>query len=118
MHHLDANIILTDTKHGFRPKDSCESQFITTYHDITRQLNRRDIKKVDRILFEFSKAFDKVPQLRYYGISGPILHWITAFLTNRTQPVFLDGSSSDAVFVSSGVPQGIALNPLFSYFNY
>ncbi len=48
------------------------------------------------------------------GISGPILHWITAFLTNRTQRVLLDGSSSETVPVSSGVPQGTVLYPLLS----
>ncbi len=50
--------------------------------------------------------------LLYYGISGPILHWLTAFLTDRTQCVLLDGSSSDTLTVSSGVPQGTVLGPL------
>ncbi len=67
---------------------------------------------------DFAKAFDKVPhksltlQLKYYGISGPILHWLTGFLTDRTQRVLLDGSSSDTVSVSSGVPQGTVLGLL------
>ena len=118
MNHLDANNILTDTQHGFRPRRSCESQLITTYHDIVRQLDQRDIKQVDTIVLDFAKAFDKVPhkrltlKLRYYGISGPLLHWITVFLTNRTQRVLLDGSSSDTIPVSSGVPQGTVLGPL------
>ncbi len=66
----------------------------------------------------FDKAFDKVPHkrltlnLKYYSISGPILHWLTAFLTDRTQRVLLDGSSSDTVPVSSGVPQDTVLGPL------
>ena len=77
-----------------------------------------DRKQVDGILLDFVKAFDKVPhkrltcKLRYYGISAPIFHWITAFLTNRTQRVFLDGSSFDAVPISSGVRQGTVLGPL------
>ncbi len=118
MNHLDANNILTDSQHGFRPKRSCESQLITTHHDITRLLDRRDIKQVDTIVLDFAKTFDKVPhkrltlKLKYYGISGPILHCITVFLTNRTQRVLLDGSSSDTVPVSSGVPQGTVLGPL------
>ncbi len=51
-------------------------------------------------------------KLKYYGTSVPILHWITTFLTNRTQRVLLDGSSSDTVPVSPGVPQGTVLGPL------
>ncbi len=118
MNHLDANNILTDTQHGFRPRRSCESQLITTFHDIAGQLDRRDTKQVDAVVLDFAKAFDKVPykrltlKLKYYGISGPILHWLTAFLTNRTQRVLLDGSSSDTASVSSGVPQGTVLGPL------
>ncbi len=117
MNHLDANNILTDTQHGFRPRRSCESQLITTFHDAAGHLHRRDIKQVNAIVLDFVKAFDKVPRkrlklkLKYYGISGPILHWLTAFLTDRTQLVLLDGSSSDTVSVSSGVPQGTVLGP-------
>ena len=116
--HLDTHNILTDSQHGFRPKRSCETQLITTHHDIARLLNIPDIKQVDAILLDFAKAFDKVPhrrlthKLQHYGITGPTLHWITAFLTHRTQRVLLDGSSSDSVTVSSGVPQGTVLGPL------
>ncbi len=60
MNHLDANNILTDTQHGFRPRRSCESQLITTFHDIAGQLDRRDIKQVDAVILDFAEAFDKV----------------------------------------------------------
>ncbi len=69
------------------------------------------------MVLDFAKAFDKVPhkrltlQLKYYGISGPILPWLTAVLTDRTQRV-LDGPSSDTVSVSSGTHQGTVLGPL------
>ena len=118
MNHLDRHNILTDTQHGFRPKRSPESQLIVTYHDIARHLDRQDTKQVDAILLDFAKAFDKVPhrrlklKLRYYGLTGQTLHWITAFLTNRTQRVLLDGACSDYAPVSSGVPQGTVLGPL------
>ena len=118
MNHLDANNILTDKQHGFRPNRSTESQLIVTHHDIARLVNRRDVKQVDAIVLDFPKAFDKVPhkrltqKLKYYGITGLTLHWITAFLSDRTQRVLLDGSSSPSVPVSSGVPQGTVSGPL------
>ena len=118
MNHLDTYNILTDSQYGFRPRRSCETQLITTHHDIARLLNDKDIPQVDAILLDFAKAFDKVPhrrlihKLQHYGITGPTLHWITAFLTRRTQRVLLDGASSDSVSVSSGVPQGTVLGPL------
>ncbi len=122
MNHLDANNILTDTQHGFRPRRSCESQLITTFHDITRQLDERNTKQVDAVVLDLAKVIDKVPhksltsELKYYGIAGPILHWLTVFLTDRTQRVLLDESSSDAVPVFFGIRQGTVLGPLLLFY--
>jgi hypothetical protein len=72
----------------------------------------------DLIIMDFAKAFDKVPhrrllyKLNYYGISGLTLHWISAFLTNRTQRVVIDGKSSSTVPVTYGVPQRTVLDPV------
>jgi len=48
---------------------------------------------VDMVILDFSKAFDVIPhrsllgKLSLYGINGPILRWIEAFLTDRVQRV-------------------------------
>ena len=41
-----------------------------------------------------------------HGIKNQTLNWISAFLSNRTQTVVLDGESSDIAPITSGVPQG------------
>ena len=75
-------------------------------------------KQTDLILLDFSKAFDKVAhkkllsQLHFYGIRGNILNWVKDFLDNRTQSVILNGTNSDNIAVSSGVPQGWVLGPI------
>jgi hypothetical protein len=46
------------------------------------------------------------------GRSGPTHHWISTFLTNRTQTVVIDGKSSSTVPVASGVPPGAVLDPV------
>ncbi|XP_069994159.1 uncharacterized protein [Penaeus vannamei] len=90
---IPALFLKSYSQHGFRPRRLCETQLITTHHDIVRQLDRRDTKQVDAILLDFAKAFDKVPhkrltlKLRHYRITGPILHWITAFLTLLLRPI-------------------------------
>ena len=68
-------------------------------------------------LFDFSKAFDKVPHKRLmkklwnYGVRGKTHSWIQSFLTTRQQRVAVDGENSDWVSVDSGVPQGTVLGP-------
>ena len=75
-------------------------------------------QQVDLILLDFSKAFDKVSheklllKMHTYGVRGQTLKWIKSFLDNRTQSVLLNGTSSEAIPVPSGVPQGSVLGPL------
>ena len=83
---LEAHGILTDQQHGFRKKRSCESQLILTVQDLAVKL--RDGEKIDAVLLDVSKAFDKVPHhlasnLFHYEIRGYLLKWITSFLINR-----------------------------------
>ena len=49
------------------------------------------VKQVDAVILDFAKAFDTVPhkrllhKLRFYGIRGSLLSWMSDFLTNREQ---------------------------------
>ena len=70
--------------------------------------------QVDMAILDFSKAFDTVPHDRLlhmlgsYGITGTLHTWLTCFLTECTMQVVVEGTSSSATTVDSGVPQGSA----------
>ena len=109
--HLEDHEILTDLQHGFRSGRSCETQLITTFHDIASAYNKKG-SQIDIAVLDFSKAFDAVlpdgllSKLKHYGIDNKIWLWISNFLKQR---IVVDGIQSDLVTVDSGVPQGTVL---------
>ncbi len=116
LNHLDQHQILTQFQHGFRKAHSCESQLLLTIDDLMSAYERKS--QVDIGVLDFSRAFDTVPherllgKLQHYGIQGPILQWVRAFLCSREMRVAIDGETSPSARVDSGVPQGTVLGPL------
>ena len=73
---------------------------------------------VDVIYLDFRKVFNSVPhrrllsKLQAYGVNGPLLRWIQAFLSDRRQRVVIEGEYAGWANVTSGIPQGSVLGPV------
>lgn len=110
------NPLLNDQQHGFRKGRSTTTNLMlfTSY----LLCNMEKGHQIDAVYTDFSKAFDRVnhsiliSKLRKLGIAGPMLSWLTSYLSNRTQYVKFQGHISSEISASSGVPQGSHLGPL------
>ena len=110
MEHIKEFNMLTENQHDFRQKRSCCTQLLKTVHDWAKA---EDISSpVDAIYLDYRKAFDSVSherlleKLKVLGINCSIRTWIRSFLTDRWQKISVNGSYSDAIKITSGVPQG------------
>ena len=100
---------------GFRKRRGCDTQLVLTISDIAKSFDQN--KQVDAVLLDFLKAFNHVPhtllkKTDHYGIRGKVHGWINTFLTQRQQPVVLDGKMCTTANVTSSVPQGMVVGPL------
>ena len=71
------------------------------------------------LYIDLSKAFDTLSfdillyKLNYYGIKDNAFKLLKNYLTNRRQYVVYNSQNSETLDISTGVPQGSILGPLF-----
>ena len=114
--HLEDNNMMNPNQHGFRSGRSCLSQLLAQYDLVLRQMGEG--KNIDVIYPDFAEAFDKVDhgilihKLRDIGISGKLGIWLNDFLTDRSQSVVINGTTTEPFEVMSGAPHGTVLGPI------
>ena len=114
--YLFSHNLINKQQHGFLKNHSTITNLLESINDWTISLSNHNSVVVGYI--DFARAFDTVvhsklfQKLQAYGISGNLLFWLKAFLTNRTQSVKVGSSISRSLPVISGVPQGSVLGPL------
>ena len=119
MEQLQCNMnvtLISKEQYGFLAKRSTCTQLLATINDYTLLADNK--MRVDAVYIDFAKAFDSVShaklllKARSYGFNSHLLDWLSSFLYDRVQCVYIGESQSTLLPVISGVPQGSVLGPL------
>ena len=108
---LFSNKLLSNVQFRFKPRSSMQEALLSATNAWHAMLSKH--KQIAAVFLDVRKAFNSVPHhqlikaLHSIGIQGPLLNWFRSYLTSRFQRVVLDGTTSDPVPVTSGVPQGV-----------
>ena len=108
---------LNTRQHGFRAKQSTVKQLLTFLRELYLIFDRNVEQVV--VYLDFSKAFDSVDhlvllsKLFHFGFDKDFVKFIKSYLSSRRQCVIWDGFLSASLPVTSCVPQGSVLKPLF-----
>ena len=116
--HLYENINLCNTlQSAYRPGHSTETALLKVVDDLFLSLSKGNIYVLS--LLDFSSAFDIIGHSilvhRLHtdlGFTDTVLHWLSSYLTDRTNFVSLSNHCTAFAPVHSGVPQGSVLGPI------
>ena len=108
--------IIKANQFGFQANKSTSDAIIDFLENLHDAFNEH--KHYLAIFLDFSKAFDTIchdillKKIERMGFRGPILDWLTSYLSNRNQFVVIGNESSNLLDTKMGVPQGSTLGPL------
>ena len=108
--------ILNHHQYGFRQHHSTYMAVLELVNQIFQGFENKEY--TIGIFVDLKKAFDTVnhniliDKLKFYGIHGTPLEWLTSYLSNRQQYVQIGTHISTRSYIKCGVPQGSVLGPL------
>ena len=111
------NKLFHQSLHGYRQNRSTMTALLSMYDKWVRAASKGQVSGV--VLVDLSPAFDLVDpsllieKMKVYVFEQDITSWISSYLTNRYQSVWIDHTFSDFLENNIGVPQGSNLGPLF-----
>ena len=114
--YMETNDYIHPNHHGFRAQHSTATAMIQMYDSWVQAVDRGELAGV--CMLDMSAAFDVVnhnlllQKLRLYGFDQKSLARMTSYFSGRTQSVCIDGTLSDPLELTAGVPQGSILGPL------
>lgn len=119
-HVVESRSLLFAGQCGFRPRLSTLDVLLRLEESIRAAQASREICLVVHV--DLASAFDKVwldgllYKLALSGIRGALARWLSAYLTDRSSCVRINGVTSRNASPAAGVPQGAVLSPML--FNF
>ncbi|CAK1578679.1 unnamed protein product [Parnassius mnemosyne] len=107
---------LSFQQHGFVNGRSTTTNLILCSDYLSEHMS--EPSQVDVVYTDYSKCFDRIDHLlllhkiQSVGIRSNLYRWFTSYVQNRSETVALNGYTSKAMPIPSGVPQGSLLGPL------
>ena len=115
--YFNSNNLLAEEQYGFRTNHSTEYAAVKLVDNVSKEMELGNTPT--ELYIDLSKAFDTLSfdillyKLNYYGIKGNAFKLLKNNLTNRKQYVVYNSQNSETLDISTGVPQGSILGPLF-----
>ena len=115
--YFSRNNLFHPSLHGYRRNRSTMTALLSLYEKWVIAAKDGQVSGV--VLVDLSAAFDLVSpdllieKLKIYGLEDDIINWISSYLTDRFQAVWIDHVFSSFLKNTIGVPQGSNLGPLF-----
>ena len=114
--YFENNQLIHPSHHGFRTQHNTTTALIEMVDKWIESFDEGKISAV--VALDMSAAFDLVDKdillkkLKAYKVKENTVNWISSYLSDRKQRVYIDGHLSDEIDVTVGVPQGSILGPL------
>ena len=116
-----ANDLFDPFQSAYRPHHSVETLLVNVSNHILLEMDHGNVTAM--LLLDLSAAFDTVNHtillntLRSLGVEGQAYEWFKSYLSYHSQIVCINGSKSQSMPLSCGVPQGSVGGPtLFSIY--
>ena len=113
---LEIHKVLYSLQFGFQENHSIDHALVSLTEAVRNTLDNKRLGC--RIFIDLQKAFDTVnhrtllSKMEHYGVRGCALEWFKSYLSDRKQYVSVNGSNSNLLPITCGVPQGSVMGLL------
>ena len=116
VNYLNCNSKIAKQQSGNRQFHSTETAILHFTDEILKNMDAKKVSLV--VLLDMSKAFDSInhelllSKLRKIGVSTSAHKWFKSYLIDRSQVVKIEDTTSKALPLEFGLPQGSIIGPL------